>query len=294
MINLKSGSNTWGFNLLNTFYDRSYNTRITRDGATLDTGPMIAAWYTQSEQTRADLTAHLDLRYGDAHRETLDIFPATTATNRWLLFIHGGYWRGVTKESSSFLARPFVEAGYNVALIEYDLCPAVPISMIVAQCRRALAWVYHHAADYDLTCEEIIVAGHSAGGHLTAMMWATDWSRYQLPQGLIRGGIALSGLFDLDPIRYTNINEQVKLTDNDVITLSPARLVPLIAAPLVLAIGERESTEFHRQAQVLFGSHSWRDAVVASEVVVGAHHFDILTAFMDLDHPMWHVLRDNK
>ena len=276
---------------INTFYDTSYNTRITQDGETLDAGPMIEEWYAQSEQVRADLTAHLDLRYGDAHRETLDIFPATEATGRWLVFIHGGYWRGVTKESSSFLARPFVEAGYNVALLEYDLCPAVTIGIITEQCRRGLAWIYHHAADFDLTCEAIIVTGHSAGGHLTAMMWATDWSRYQMPDGLISGGIALSGLFDLDPIRYTNINEQAQLSHADVQALSPARLVPFVAAPLVLAVGERESSEFHRQAQVLAGSPAWQDVIAATEVITGTHHFDILTAFMDLDHPVWAGLR---
>lgn len=276
--------------VINAFYEDGYNTRLTIDGETLDIGPMIEDWYTKSETARDQLNAHLDVQYGDANRETLDIFPATTPTGRWLVFIHGGYWRATTKESSSFLATAFVDAGYNVALIEYDLCPAVTLGVIVEQVRRAIAWIYHHAVDFDLTCDEMVISGHSAGGHLTAMMWATDWTRYHLPGGLISGGIALSGLFDLDPLQFTNMHEQVQFTPPVIASLSPARLAPQISAPLVVAVGERESAEFHRQTDIINAMPAWAEVIQAVVDVPGKHHFDILAAFMDLDDPMWAAL----
>jgi arylformamidase len=271
---------------INAYYEHKYNARVGVDNVpeTFD------RWQADSEQVRRDLTCYLDLRYGSANRETLDIFPAH-GSSKWIVFIHGGYWRVMTKEHFSYLAVPFVQAGYNVAMIEYDLCPAVTIATITEQCRRGIVWLANHAADYDLPCEDIIIAGHSAGGHLTAMMFATQWNHYALSAGRIRGGIALSGLFDLDPISQTAMNEDLHLSPADVQVLSPMRLDPKVNAPLVVVVGALESTEFHRQSHLIKATPGWDKIATDPIIAEGYHHFNILEPFMDLDHIMWKALR---
>jgi arylformamidase len=274
---------------VNAYYEHGYNTRVGVENVPA----IFEQWQIDSAKARTTLTYHADLRYGDANREILDLFPAQSS-NKWIVFIHGGYWRVMTKEYFSFLAPPFVKAGYNVALLEYDLCPAVTIHTITDQCRRGTAWLAHHAADYGLACDEIIVTGHSAGGHLTAMMFATNWHEYGMSPEKITGGIALSGLFDLDPISQTAMNADLNLSPVDVQALSPIRLDPFVNAPMVVTVGALESTEFHRQSRLIKAAPNWEN--IASELLIleGYHHFNILEPFMDMNHVMWKSLLEKR
>ena len=273
---------------VNAFYEQAYYTRTGID----DVDGIFERWQQDSEVARNTLTGHLDLRYGDAHREAIDLFIATEDTTRWLVFIHGGYWRVTTKEYYSFLAAPFVQAGWNVAIPEYDVCPAVSMHTIIEQCQRAIAWLVQNAAQYSPGCDAITLSGHSAGGHLTGMMFATDWHSYGVDKRLFQGGIALSGLFDLDPIAHTAMNSDLKLTQDDVLQLSPARLSAQIDAPLVLTAGSRESSEFARQNHLLHGAPIW-DAITSELILLdNIHHFDILDVFMDTDSVLWQKLRE--
>lgn len=235
---------------------------------------------------REQLKCHENVRYGDGNRETMDLFPSQSS--KWLVFIHGGYWRSMTKGFFSFLAEPFVKEGISVAVLEYDLCPAVSVDKIISQCRSAISWLYQHAGAYGMRCDELIIAGHSAGGHLTAMMFATDWTQHSVPPEAIIGGVAISGLFDLDPIRQTAMNTDLQLEPNDVLVSSPARLKPAINVPLALVVGGRESSEFHRQCRILKGAPGW-ETVTATDVVVKTecNHFDILEVLLDLDSDLW-------
>jgi arylformamidase len=183
-----------------------------------------------------------------------------------------------------------VQAGYNVAMLEYDLCPAVTIHTITEQCRRGIAWLAEHAADYGLACDEIIVTGHSAGGHLTAMMFATNWHEYGMSPEKITGGIALSGLFDLDPLSQTAMNSDLNLSPIDVQSLSPIRLDPLVNAPMVVTVGALESSEFHRQSRLIKGAPNWENVASEPLILEGYHHFNILEPFMDMNHAMWNNL----
>ncbi len=266
----------------NTFYNEQYNTRLGVD----DVEGYFARWRADSEAARRDLHCYPGVAYGAGNRETIDLFPAA-GSSRWLVFIHGGYWRKMASGDFSFIAPPFVQAGWNVALVEYDLCPAVTMPTITDQCRRALEWLYEHAAEYSVSCEEIIVSGHSAGGHLTAMMFATNWSEHRLPPEKIIGGVTISGLFDLDPIRQTSMNTDLRLSATDAEALSPSRLMPQVRAPLVLAVGAHESDEFHRQNAVLRGAPGWADITTETVSVSGYHHFNILDDFMSLGGHMW-------
>src|SRR5579859_4817948 len=151
------------------FLDREYNTTI----FVPDEDRYFAQWVARSASARAQPGGYIDVAYGVSEKETLDLFPAQNS-KRLLVFIHGGFWRGSDKSHYAWLAPPLVEAGISVALLNYALCPAVTIGTIVEQCRRALVWLYQHAKDYGIGSEQIIVSGHSAGGHLAAMMFATD------------------------------------------------------------------------------------------------------------------------
>jgi arylformamidase len=270
---------------VNAYYEQGYNTRVGVDNVPA----IFEQWQIDSAKARTELNYHTELRYGTANRETIDLFPAE-GSRKWIVFIHGGYWRVMTKEHFSFLAPPFVQAGYNVAMLEYDLCPAVTIHTITEQCRRGIAWLAEHAADYGSACDEIIVTGHSAGGHLTAMMFTTNWSLYGMAFDKITGGIAISGLFDLDPLSQTAMNSDLNLAPVDVQELSPIRLNPLVNLPLVITVGALESSEFHRQSHLIKGAPNWENIASEPLILEGYHHFNILNPFMDMNHAMWQKL----
>jgi arylformamidase len=268
---------------INTYYETGYNTRIGVENE----DQIFVRWRENSQAARDSLTCHIGVAYGNANRETIDLLPADGNSNRWLVFIHGGYWRSGDTAMNYFIATPFVKAGINVALVEYDLTPNVSIGTIVEQVRRGIAWLHSNSTDYGNPCEEIIVTGHSAGGHLTAMMFATDWAQYNMPARTIIGGVSISGLFDLDPISQTNINNDVRLTYGDIQAYSPARIEPTLSVPLVLTVGERESAEFHRQGELLRGAPGWGDVVTEYVDVKDCNHFNILDVFMDLNSEIW-------
>ncbi len=121
-----------------------------------------------------------DLRYGPGPLETLDLFLPAGTPRGTFVFIHGGYWRALDKDDVAFVAAPFVEQGIAVANVNYDLCPAVSIAAIVDECRRAVAWTAREGPKHGAAAEDVVVGGHSAGGHLAAMMNVTDWSALRI------------------------------------------------------------------------------------------------------------------
>ncbi len=269
---------------INEFLHREYDVEAQVD----DVMVFINRWTTWSEEARQSLTGHLDLSYGDTDRQSLDIFPAAGNSNKWLIYIHGGYWRLTTKDDYSFIASPFVNAGINVAIFDHDPRPHATIAEITEQCRRELAWLYKNAEQYSGPCENLIITGHSAGGHLTAMMYATNWGNYGVPGEIIKGGIGLSGLYDLTPLLQSRMNDEfLGLTEESAKATSPIRYSPTVDAPLVLSAGELESDEFKRQNHLLHGEPTWQD--ITSELILaeGCHHFNIFDKFTDMDHAMW-------
>ena len=253
----------------------------------------FARWARDSVAVRERFGGHFDLGYGASAGQKLDLFvPQGRDAVPLLAFIHGGYWQSLDKGDFSYLAPPFLEAGIAYASINYDLAPQVHIPEIVRQTRAALAWLYRHAPDYGVDGERLHLAGHSAGGHLTAMALATDWSDSPalgpgLPGDLVKGGCSVSGVYDLEPIRLSYQQAVVDIDPETVAHITPLGNLPARQVPLILALGSEETEEFHRQQAAFLAA--WRGAGLSVEVVAlgGRNHFTAIDALGEPGHPLF-------
>jgi arylformamidase len=241
------------------------------------------AWREWSVQARAALESRLDLPFGDQPSERLDLFPAARAGAPLYVFIHGGYWYSLDKGDFSYVARGMVPNGVATAITNYVLAPHADMDEIVRQNRAALAWLWRNARELQVDRDRIYVTGHSAGGHLAAMLLATDWPRFgaDLPPDLVKGACAISGLFELEPIRLSYLNQTLKLTPEAAARNSPALLEYPRRASLFLLLGEDESAEYHRQSEHM--AAKWRALGYPCEYVVPGNldHFAIVDSFGD-------------
>ncbi|MEO8154215.1 MAG: alpha/beta hydrolase [Rhizobacter sp.] len=244
-------------------------------------------WALASARVREGMTSVLDVPYGEGPNETLDVFPAAQRGSPVLVFIHGGWWRSRDKSEHSFVAASLVAAGAMVVVPNYALCPGteqqpVDIEMIALQMVRALAWVYRNAATYGGRPGRIVVAGHSAGAHLAAMMLCCDWQDVasDLPSRVVHSALAISGVFDLEPIRQTPfLQADLRLTHESVDKLSPAyfRRPP---GRLFAAAGAGESEEFLRQNKLIQQAWGTRTVPVC-ETIPDSNHLTVLHDLAD-------------
>ncbi|MBS0319201.1 MAG: alpha/beta hydrolase [Proteobacteria bacterium] len=264
--------------------ERGYNNRQ----AVPDFQQWFDRWARESADVRAAWHPQLDVRFGPGPKETLDLFLPRGAVHGTLLFLHGGYWRSLDKADHSFVAPAYLQHGYAVAVANYDLAPAVSIAAIVDEARRALAWVWRHGPAAGASTECVAVAGHSAGGHLAAMLMATDWSGYDVPVRPLHGALTLSGVHDLRPLVQASMNADLKLDDAAAAAVSPALLAPRVDAPLVVAAGADETSEFLRQTELL--ADAWgagtRPSPIRTLVVPRRHHFNVLNEFATAGTPL--------
>ncbi len=244
--------------------------------------PEYLAYFERYESDSRDFRQRhaglLDLAYGEGEREAIDLFLPVAAAPPLLVFIHGGYWQSRDRKDFTFVAEPLVEAGAAVALLGYDLAPMVDMDRIVAELQRGFAWLHRHAPQYGFDPERIFVAGHSAGGHLAAMALATDWTTHGLPSDLIKGVCAISGVFDLEPIRLCYLNDVLGLDAEQAQRNSPLHLPPLTRCPVTVSVGELETEAFHRQSEAYIDM--LRAVGLHCELLVetGMHHFEIVAA----------------
>ncbi|MAV87538.1 MAG: esterase [Rhodospirillaceae bacterium] len=210
----------------------------------------IDQYISLSSDAQMNLDCILDLKYGPGDEETLDLFPVPKQKSSPLfIFIHGGYWRMLSKNESSFMAPNLVRKNVAVAAINYTLAPYAKIDQIVSECRRSIKWLYDNATNYGIDREQIYVGGSSAGGHLTGMMVSRNWQNsYGIPSDVIKGGLPISGLFDLEPIAKSFVNEWMGMSDIDAKRNSPDQNITDQGCPLIVAVGENETSEFKRQS----------------------------------------------
>jgi arylformamidase len=260
------------------FVEREYNLRQ----AFPDHPQWFARWSAESAAARSRLDSRLGIRYGSGPKQTLDLFPAKSPRGA-LLFIHGGYWRALDKDDHSFVAPAFVDEGVGVAVINYDLCPNVSIAHIVEECRQAVAWLWREGESQGVPVERLFIAGHSAGAHLVAMLYTTDWRRYGVPVDAIRGGLSISGVFDLEPLLQVSFNADLKLDRGKARAMSPIHCTAEVRAPLLLAVGSDETSEFSRQSWLLW--ERWpecRPAAAHSPLFIAdRHHYSVMSELGD-------------
>ena len=256
------------------FVEREYNAR-----ARVPEHPaFFARWERDSAFVRATLPCALDLAYGPDPRHRIDWFPAEGARDT-LVFIHGGYWRSLDKSIFSWLAAPYVAAGANVAMVNYRLCPAVRIDAIIEDVVAAVNWVMEHKAP-----GRAVVAGHSAGGHLVGALFAAPRARFRFDPARIAGGVSLSGLFDFAPLRLFSFNSDFGLDEAAVARLDLHDKATTLAAPLVIAAGGAESSEFQRQSRLI--AERWGPQVRSLHILPGVNHFSIVDAFAERGQPL--------
>jgi len=245
-----------------------------------------------SATARDILDCKVDLKFGPGEEETLDLFAVPKIKGAPLfVFIHGGYWRMLSKNESSFMAPNLVDNGVAVASINYTLVPPANIGQIVAECRRSIKWLYENGVHYGIDPNRIYVGGSSAGGHLTGMMVAGGWQEeYGLPLDVIKGGIPISGLFDLEPIVKCFVNEWMQMSKADGMHNSPILNLPESGCPLIVAVGENETDEFRRQSKhfaELWRNQGWPADYLESK---GINHFNAPLELCNSDSVMTRML----
>ncbi len=270
---------------------RSFETQAQIDGqynASLqvaDPAAELRHYVEHSAQARTALPqVRTGVAYGPTRAETLDIFPADRPGAPVFVFIHGGYWRALSAGDFSFVAAGPQRRGFASVVVNYALCPWVTVDEIVRQVRAALAWTWHHAADFHGDRERIVIAGHSAGGHLGAMALHTDWAGdYGLPVDPLRGAWLVSGLYDLAPLRWSYLQPVIQLDDRTIARQSPIHTLRPCATPLKLVWGDLETPEFARQSTAYAEHGRAVGNAVETEALPGLHHYSAIHAFEDAD-----------
>jgi arylformamidase len=250
----------------------------------------FARYEAASRALRARRRGRLNLAYGATPRQAIDLFLPDARDAPLLAFVHGGYWQSRDRKDFSFVAAPWLERGVAVALIGYELAPAVRIDAIVEQVRTGLAWLHRHAHGHGCDPARLFVAGHSAGGHLAAMALATDWRRFGLGEDLIKGVAAVSGVFDLEPIRLCYLNEMVGLDPDEARRNSPVHLPLHGRCPVTVAVGELETRAFHEQSRSFAAKLERADWPCELLVQPGVDHFGIVMSMEDRAAPIVRAL----
>ncbi len=260
--------------------DRQYNNQRRVPGF----ADHVTGWQRESARVRESLRGDRDVAFGPTAEETVDIYlPAKSGRATPVqVFYHGGYWRSFKASDFAFVAERLVEAGAIAVIVNYALVPSVRIGELVRQCRAALAWVHANIGRYGGDADRIYVSGHSAGGHLVAALAAmAPLAGEPDTRGLLQGGVAISGLYDLEPIRLCYLQETLQLTPAEVEACSPARRLPGASKPLVLAYGADESDEFARHSQEYGRALAGRGIACTVHALAGHNHMSVCTALSD-------------
>ena len=257
--------------------DAAYNNSV----AVADSAKWIARGAERSAVVRTGPGAHLDVPYGPRPRERLDYFSSGASKAPLIVFIHGGYWQRNDKDMFAFVADGPRPHGIDVALAGYTLAPDVRLTDIVAEIRQSLTFLSDRADEFGFDRDKLFVTGWSAGGHLTAAV---------ADHPACRGGIPISGIFDLEPIALNYLNEKLRLDPTEVATLSPLRVLPDRMAPLRVFVGGQELPELRRQSTTYAEAARERGLPVTLTVLPGHHHFSILDEISQPDGAITHAL----
>lgn len=268
-----SGPAVW-LDLDQAALDDAYNQRIYAPNIDL----VQAQHRYMNEQARASLDAPERIAYGDAPIEGLDLYRAGGDNAPTLVFFHGGTWRRNTSVQYAYVAEPYVRAGANVIIPDFSPVHEIEggLEVLVDQVRRSVAWTFEHAREIGSDPSRIHVLGQSSGGHLAGSVLTTDWSGdYNLPNHVVRAGVCVSGMFDLEPVRLSWRNSYLHFDDASVQALSPQRHLDHLYAPVVLVYGSSETPEFQRQSRDFAAAARAAGKVIEVVVADSFNHFEL-------------------
>ncbi len=268
--------------------DKAYNARATVP----DFEAELRRFRDNTRRVKKALGGEFNVAYGEGEGQVLDLYPAKAKGAPVHLFIHGGYWRALTKDDCGFVAEALVPAGATVVVNSYGLAPAVSLDEIVRQCRECLAWVHANAAEFGADPDRIYLSGHSAGGHLVGMLLAPGWHRgHGLPADAVKGACGISGIYDLRPIRRSYVNEWLALSEDDARRLSPLFQLPDASCPVIVTWAEKDPSAFAKQGL------AYADALAAKGIdcrhfeVAGHNHFTIVEELGRTASPLFQAVR---
>jgi arylformamidase len=276
--------------------DRQYNNRL----HVPDFATCIKRWRSLSRETENEYPVVKDIAYCKLSREQLDIYPSSQPSSKTLIFIHGGYWKKFDKADFQFIAKAFRAYGITTVLINYPLTPVVPIDQVLLSCRGAIHWLYKNIPAYNGDPDQLYIAGHSAGGQLAAMLMTTDsitpdscrdeGNPFTISTAVIKGVCVISGIFNLEPIRLSDLNQVLNMDKVTALRNSPVQLSPATLCPLAIVVGGDETDEFLDQSQELYAC--WKEIIPAEIIrVQGLNHFSILETMLDPGSCLHQVMR---
>lgn len=254
--------------------DRQYNNRLNVP----DHERHLQRWELLSREAEKKYKVVKNIPYGELPDEKLDIFPSDKPHSKTLVFIHGGYWYKHVAADFYMIAEAFRAYGVTTVLIDYPLMPMYPMEQLILSCRNAIHWVQQNISRYNGDPQEVYVSGHSAGGHLAAMMMVEGKQTFAYP---LKGICAISGLYNLLPVQLCYVNEILKMDEETALRNSPVHLAPVAWCPLILTVGANESSEYLEQSRELY--YAWTNQGVKTEIleIVGEDHFSILETMID-------------
>lgn len=232
--------------------------------------PFARRYVAESEAARGMPGVQEDLSYGPGKAQVLDYFPAGTPGAPLHVFIHGGYWQELSQKESAAMAPGIIAAGSAFVTLNYTLAPRATLSEIVDEIALAFHWLSANSDELGFDRQRITLSGHSAGAHLAAMMLSRS---HELS---IERLILISGVFDLTPIPDTSVNDALRLDRDDVLSLSPMMLQPVLKPAVDIVVAERDTAEFRRQSRDYY--RYLLDACIPATFreIAGLNHFDII------------------
>ncbi|MGE7472584.1 alpha/beta hydrolase [Bosea sp. NPDC003192] len=257
--------------------DKAYDQRVWASNAS----EVIARYTTDSASVRKRFPPRTE-RYGNGQAETLDIFAPEGAKGLpVMVFIHGGAWRALTREDVSAPAPTFVQNGCLYVALNFDNLPVVRLPDMADQCRRALIWIGKNIANFGGDPDKIFISGHSSGGHLAAVLLTTDWHALGAQADIIKGGVVMSGMYELYPVLLSARSSYVKLSPAEIAALSPMRHLNRIDSNVIVVIGEKESPEFRRHSAEFATALAGMGRLAQRVELAGKNHFEVPEALND-------------
>jgi len=237
----------------------------------------------QAVKQRAKLNGRvlLDLKYGSKSAQRLDLFLPDVTAAPVNLYIHGGYWQELSKDYSCFAAPTFEKQNYAFAALGYSLAPKHTLSDIVEECRCAVEWLYVNAEQLKLDKQRIHVSGSSAGAQLAMMLYTTDWEKRGLPSDIISSVCSVSGVYDLEPLRLTYVNQALAMDPKQALENSPMFRTPSALTPVILAYGSNETSEFKRQSDEYRERLQTLGVPIKFRQISNRNHFDVILDLAD-------------